>query len=147
MPPVIVVPPPLMLTWAVLSASSTPVTIPPPEKLNIPFWPIPKLPLIRSGLLLRLMVAPCSPNTANLPAAPSALQMLGLGQVKVAGLNAMFIVFSPTNVAAPEKAEVLLNGPSGFVTVVAKVPLEGALKEIESVMVVGVPDLGVAVNV
>src|SRR6516162_9915707 len=79
MPPATVVPPPLMLICAVLSASSTPLTCPPPEKLKFPFWPIPTLPLIRNGPLLRLITNPWMPSTANPLADPSALHMLGGG--------------------------------------------------------------------
>src|ERR1700751_5713596 len=135
MPPVTVVPPPLMLTCAVLSASSTPLTWPPPEKLKIPLWPIPTLPLIRSGPLLRLIVDPWSPGTAKLLAAPSALQMLGLGQFKVAGLNVIFMVLNPTKVAEPDSVTLPVRGPSDWVIVVLKFPLAGPVKEIELLMV------------
>ena len=135
MPPVMVVPPPLMFTCAVLSASSTPLTCPPPEKLKFPFWPIPTLPLIRNGPLLRLMIDPWSPSTANSPAAPSALQMLGGEQFKVAGLNEMFIVLNPAKVAEPENEVAQVRGPSDLLTVVLKLPLELAVTGIESLIV------------
>jgi hypothetical protein len=40
--------------------------------------------------------------------------------------------------------KVPVRGPSGFVSVVLKVPFGGAVKVIELVMVVAVPDAGVA---
>ena len=135
MPHVTVVPPPLMFTCAVLSASSTPFTCPPPEKLKIPFWPIPTLPLIRKGPLLRLMTDPWSPRTANPLAGPSALQILGGAQFKFAGLKVMSIVLNPSRVAVPENEVAQGRGPSDLVTVALKLPLLGAVKGIESVMV------------
>ena len=68
----------------------------------------------------------------------------GVGQLRKFGENVIGMVFCPTNVAEPEKLLVPVKGPSDCVTQVLKVgPL--AVKGIELLMVIGVPDGGVTV--
>src|SRR5260370_19256727 len=54
----------------------------------------------------------------------------GVAQLRLLGekvIGIVFIVFPPsTSVAVPEKLNAPVRGPSGFVSVVLKVPLEGA---------------------
>jgi hypothetical protein len=68
----------------------------------------------------------------------------GVGQLRGLGENVIGMVLNPTNVAEPEKLLLSIRGPSDCVTQVLKVgPL--AVKGIELLMVIGVPDDGVTV--
>lgn len=70
----------------------------------------------------------------------------GAAQLRLLGEKLIGIVLNPTNVAEPEKVKEPFRGPSGSVRS-AKIALEEAVKEYESVRVNGVPDVGVAVTV
>jgi hypothetical protein len=61
--------------------------------------------------------------------------MFGGAQFKFAGLNVMFMVLNLSRVALPTNEVAQMRGPSDLVTVSLKVPLFGAVKAIESVMV------------
>jgi hypothetical protein len=68
----------------------------------------------------------------------------GVGQVRRFGENVIGMVFCSTKVAEPEKLLILVRVPSDCVTQMLKVvPL--AVKGIELLMVIGVPDDGVTV--
>ena len=67
-----------------------------------------------------------------------------VGQLRGLGENVIGMVFCPTNVAEPEKLLEPVRGPSDCVTQVLKVVLL-AVKGIELLMVIGVPDDGVTV--
>ena len=70
------------------------------------------------------------------------------GQVRVLGEKVIGMVLNPTRVAEPENVTLPLRGPSGCCDIlVLKVPLEGATKVIELLIVTGEPKLGVAVKV
>jgi hypothetical protein len=68
----------------------------------------------------------------------------GVGQLRGLGENVIGMVLNPTNVAEPEKLLEPVRGPSDCVTQVLKVVLL-AVKGIELLMVIGVPDDGVTV--
>jgi hypothetical protein len=67
-----------------------------------------------------------------------------VGQLRLLGENLIGMVLKPSNVAEPEKLLVPVRGPSGCVIVVPKV-LSLAVKGIELLMVIAVPDGGVTV--
>jgi hypothetical protein len=60
----------------------------------------------------------------------------GAEQFRLLGEKLIGIVFNPTKVADPENVVEHVRGPSGWVSVVLKVPFPGATKEIEFVMVI-----------
>ena len=76
---------------------------------------------------------------------------VGAGQFRLVGENVigMVLIMEPllglTKEAEPEKLLLPVRGPSDWVTQVLKVPLEGAVKGIELLMVIGVPDDGITV--
>ena len=69
---------------------------------------------------------------------------VGVGQLRGLGENVIGMVLNPTNVAEPEKLLEPVRGPSDCVTQVLKVVLL-AVKGIELLMVIGVPDDSVTV--
>jgi hypothetical protein len=69
----------------------------------------------------------------------------GVGQLRLLGekvIGIVFIVFPPTtSPAEPEKLNAPFRGPNGFVNVVLKVPLDGAVKGIKPAMPNPTPDV------
>jgi hypothetical protein len=70
---------------------------------------------------------------------------VGVGQLREVGENVIGMVLNPTKVAEPEKLLVPVRGPSGCVIQPLAIPLLGAPKVIDMLMVVAVPNVGVTI--
>jgi hypothetical protein len=70
---------------------------------------------------------------------------VGIGQFREVGENVIGMVLNRTKVAEPEKLLIPVRNPSGCVIQPLAIPLLGALKVIDMLMVVAVPNIGVTI--